>query len=226
MNHLDKRRAPVETRELAFQAGWEDLVRRYGPMLHGQVYRSLLRAGFAPDAEPVEDWVQETYCRLLDGGPPRLRQIRSLAGGQVVNYLTRVAHGVITDERRARAAFKRGGGYRLRPGGRLTEIADRAVDPRATPEEAALRGEMRRLLFARCETLVDARLPTEERRRSVKILRRVFLGGWTTAEIARAEGGRMARSSIHALVHRARRKLAVAPPSRQLRRRGGYHDRP
>jgi RNA polymerase sigma factor (sigma-70 family) len=214
MNLLDKRRVPVETRELAFQAGWEDLVRRYGPMLHGQVHRSLLHAGFAPEAEPVEDWVQETYCRLLDGGPPRLRQLRSLGEGQVINYLTRVAHGVITDERRSRAARKRGGGYRIRSVGRLAEIADRVVDPRATPEEEALRGELRRLLFIRCGSLVDSRLPEREHRRSVRILRRVFLAGWTTAEVVRAEEGRMARSSVHALVHRARRRL------------GRYHGRP
>jgi RNA polymerase sigma factor (sigma-70 family) len=223
MNSFDKRRAPVETRELAFQAGWEDLVRRYDPMLRGHVHRSLLRAGFAPEA--VEDWVQETYCRLLDGGPPRLRQLRSLAAGQVINYLTRVAHGVITDEQRARAAHKRGGGGRLRGVRQLSEIADRMVDPRANPEEEALRGELRRLLFTRCEALVDARLPAEERRRAVRILRRVFLAGWTTSEVVRAEGGRMARSSVHALVHRARRRLAAAPPSRVLRR-GRYHGRP
>lgn len=225
MSSFDKRRSPVETRERAFQAGWEDLVRRYDPMLRGHVHHSLVRAGFAPEAEPVEDWVQETYCRLLGDGPPRLRQLRSLAEGQVINYLSRVVRGVIWDERRARAARKRGGGYRLRCGGRLAEIADRAIDPRADPEEEALRGERRQLVFDRCESLVDPRLPSEQRRRAVRILRRIFLGGWTISEVVRAEGGRMARSSVHALVHRARQRLAAAPPSRGLRR-GRYHGRP
>ena len=225
MNPFEKRRAPVETRERAFQAGWEDLVRRYDPVLRGRVHRSLIRAGLAPEAAPIEDWVQETYRRLLDDGPPRLRQLRSLAAGQVVNYLTRVAHGVIADERRAQAAHKRGGGYQLRRGGRLTEIADLVLDPRANPEEEALRGELRRLLFARCEALVDPRLPSEERRRAVRILRRIFVAGWTVSEVLAAERGRMARSSVHALVHRARRRLVAAPPSRVLRR-GRYHGRP
>lgn len=225
MSSFDKRRSPVETRERAFQAAWEDLVHRYGPVLRGHVHRSLLRAGFAPEAEPVEDWVQETYCRLLGDGPPRLRQLRSLADGQVVNYLYRVARGVIWDERRSRAAQKRGGGYRLRCGGRLAEIADRAVDPRADPEEEAVRGEWRQLLFARCESLVDPRLPPEQRRRAVRVLRRVFLGGWTINEVVRAEGGRMARSSVHALIHRARRRLEAAPPSRGPRQ-GRYHGQP
>jgi len=99
------------------------------------------------------------------------------------------------------------------------------VDPRANPEEEALRGELRRLLFDRCEVLVDTRVPSEERRRAVRILRRVFVGGWTITEVLRAEGGRMARSSVHALIHRARRRLVAAPPSRVLRR-GRYHGRP
>jgi len=215
MNSFDKRYVPVEARELAFQAGWEELVRRYGPMLHGQVRRSLLRAGFPPESEPVEDWVQETYCRLLDGGPPRLRRLGTLAEEQVVSYLARVARGVVFDGRRSRSAAKRGGGLKICPGGRLIELTDDAVDPRASPEEEVLRGERRRLLHARCESLVDSRLPAEERRRSVTILRRVFLHGWTIAEILGAERGRMARSSVHALLHRARRRLV-----------GRYHAEP
>jgi len=205
----DERRAVFHA---GHQADWEGLVRRYDPLLRKQVLRSLRRAGLRPDAEPVEDWVQEAYSRLLAGGAPRLRRLWSWSEAQVVTYLGRVAHGVMLDEKRALAAGKRGRG-RVLPGGRLAELADRAVDPRATPEEEALRRERRRLLFDRCASLADAKLAPEEHRRSVRILRRVFLEGWSGEEIVRAEGGRLAPSTVHAMVHRARRRLARYHPS-------------
>jgi RNA polymerase sigma factor (sigma-70 family) len=204
-----ERRAVVPT---SYPADWEGLVRRYDPLLRMQVLRCLRRAGLRPEAEPVEDWVQEAYSRLLAGGAPRLRRLWNWSEAQVATYLGRVAHGVVLDEKRALAAVKRGGGFHIRQGGRLAELADRAVDPRATPEEEALRRERQRLLFHRCDALVDAKLCPEERRRSVRILRRVFLAGWSGEEIVRAEEGRLAPSTVHALVHRARRRLARYHP--------------
>jgi RNA polymerase sigma factor (sigma-70 family) len=205
----DERRPVFHRRH---QADWEDLVRRYDPLLRMQLLRCLRRAGLRPEAEPVDDWVQEAYSRLLAGGAPRLRRLWGWSEAQVATYLARVAHGVVLDEKRALAAVKRGGGFHIRQGGRLAELADRAVDPRATPEEETLRRERQRLLFHRCDALVDAKLCPEERRRSVRILRRVFLEGWSGEEIVRAEGGRLAPSTVHALVHRARRRLARYHP--------------
>lgn len=229
MNLFEKRRvAPKTRREAACPAGWEDLVRRYDPLLRQHVHRSLRRASLRPEPEQVEDWTQEAYYRLLAGGAPRLRRLQSWSEAQVVTYLARVAYGVVLDEKRSQAALKRGRGFRICLGGRLTELADRAVDPRANPEEEALRRERRRLLFARCDSLVDAKLGPEERRRSVRILRRVFLEGWSGEEIARAEGGRLAPSSVHAMVHRARRRLVASPPAGAGKggTRGRYHPSP
>ncbi|HEY0514436.1 MAG TPA: hypothetical protein VGH73_21215 [Thermoanaerobaculia bacterium] len=214
MNRVDARRVPpVAGREVDVQRSWEELVRRYEPMLRIQVYRSVRRASLRPDSEQVEDWIQDSYCRLLMGGAPRLRRLRSWTEGQVVNYLARVAHGVVLDEKRAMAAIKRGRGFRICCGGRLNDLADRAVDPRCSPEENALRRERRRLLLARCDALVDSRLGPEEHRRSARILRRVFLAGWSSQEAIRAEGGRLAPSTVHAMVHRARRRLSAAAPA-------------
>ena len=184
------------------------------------VYRASLRAGFQAGSEPLEDWVQEAFYRLLAGGAPRLRQMRGWRFPQIATYLARVANGVVFDEWRSRAAVKRGKGFRITLEGRLSEIAERAIDPRASPEENALRSQRRRLFFEYCHALADARLEATDHRRAVRILQRTFLGGWSTAEIIKAEGGRLAPSTVHSVVHRShRRRIAAAPLAARERRR-------
>lgn len=204
------------------ETDWEELIRCYGPLVRGQVHRSLRGAGFRPEPEQVDERVQEVYCRLLTGGARRLRLLRRWSEGQVVSYLSKVAQGVVLDELRSRAAVKRGGGFPVALVGRLREIANRAVDPRGTPEDQALLREGRRVVLARCHSLLDPKLCQEDRERSLRILRRALLDGWTGEEIVRAEGGRLAASTIHALVHRVRRRL-VAPSWETPRR---YHPNP
>jgi DNA-directed RNA polymerase specialized sigma24 family protein len=189
-------------------SAWEELIRRYDPLVRGRVHRLLREIGVRPEPEAVDERAQEVYYRLLAGGPRRLRLLRRWSEGQVVTYLTRVVQGVVADEIRSRAAVKRGGGGR--PAGQLCEIAQWAVDPRGTPEDDALLREGRRVVLARCRKLLDPNLGQEDRRRSLRILRRALLDGWTGEEIRRAEGGRLAASTIHSLVHRVRRRL-VAP---------------
>ena len=208
--HSVEKKSPAAPRPHK-EADWEDLVRCYGPLVRGQVHRSLRGAGFVrPEPEQVDERVQEVYCRLLSGGARRLRLLRRWSEGQVVSYLSRVAQGVVLDELRSQAAVKRGGGFPVELFGRLREIADRAVDPRGTPEDQALLREGRRVVLARCHSLLDPNLRQEDRERSLRILRRALLDGWTGEEIVRAEGGRLAASTIHALVHRVRRRL-VSP---------------
>ncbi|PYQ57493.1 MAG: hypothetical protein DMF53_22515 [Acidobacteria bacterium] len=126
-----------------------------------------------------------------------------------VSRPSRVAQGVVADEMRARAAVKRGHGYRFTLVGRLCEIADRVVDER-TPEREMLLREGRLAVLSRCRSLLDPRLRPEDRDRFLRILRRALLDGWSYEEIMRAEGGRLAAITIHSLVHRVRRRL-VAP---------------
>lgn len=200
---------------------WDDLIHRYGWLLRVHVYRASSRAGFEAGREPFEDWVQEAFCRLLAGGAPRLRQMRGWSFPRIATYLARVANGVVCDEWRSRAAVKRGKGFRITPGGRLNEIADRAIDPRATPEQNALRRQRQRMFFDYCHKLVDSGLEEHDRQRAVRILQRTFLAGWSTAEIIKAEGGRLAPSTVHSVVHRARRRISAAPLAARERRAAG-----
>jgi DNA-directed RNA polymerase specialized sigma24 family protein len=197
--------AEPPARRQAKLRSWEELIHLYDPLVRGQLNRLLRSQGIPPEPEQIDERAQEVYCRLLTGGPRRLRQLRHWNEGQVVTYLSRVIQGVLADEIRARAAVKRGGGCRIVS--RLCEIAERAVDPRGTPEDDALLREGRRVVLARCRSLLDPNLGQEDRRRSLRILRRALLDGWTGEEIRQAEGGRLAASTIHSLVHRVRRRL-------------------
>jgi DNA-directed RNA polymerase specialized sigma24 family protein len=197
-------------REEAFQSNWDELVQRYGDRVKVQVRRFLLREGLCPEPEEVEDRVQEVYCRLLHGGAPLLRRLRSWSEAQVVSYLWRTAQRVIFDGRRAARAAKRGGRARVVLGGLLPDLADRSaghVDPR-TPEDLAMLAQARRIVLDRCRTFSAGALSPEDRERNLRILSLALLDGWSSREIALAEGGRLAASTVDTLVHRARRRLA------------------
>jgi hypothetical protein len=199
-----------EKNPAVLESAWEALIHGYGPFVRRQVTRSLRLAGvLRPRREQIDEREQEVYFRLLTGGPRRLRLLQRWSEGQRVSYLSRVAQGVVADEMRARTAVKRGHGYRFTLVGRLCEIADRVVDPR-TPEHDMLLREGRLAVLSRCRALLDPKLRPEDRERSLRILRRALLDGWTYEEIVQAEGGRLAASTIHALVHRVRRRL-VSP---------------
>jgi DNA-directed RNA polymerase specialized sigma24 family protein len=212
-----RRVSPKAWREEAFQAAWEELVRRYGATLKRQVYRSLRAAGFPSAPDHVEERVQEVYCRLLMGGPGRLRLLRRWSEGQVVTYLSRVAQRVVVDELRAMAATKRGG-LRVSFGVCLGEAAEWAVDPRGTPERELMLAESRRLLLERCRWIAESMTRNRDRRLCLHILRLALLEGWTSAEISLAAGGRLAASSVDSLIHRVRQRLVrggVAVPDRR-----------
>lgn len=210
MQAIEKRRvSPRERHELAFQAAWEELVGRFDRSLRIQVCRWLKSAGLPVEPELIEERVQEVYCRLLQGGAGRLRRLLQWSERQVVTYISRVAQRVVVDELRANAAAKRGGGGAwviISTCGK--EIADKAVDPRGTPEDQILLAEHRRLLLERCRPIVESMLGCADRRRSLRVLRLVLLEGWSSQEVCRAEGGRLAPSTVDTLVHRVRRRLA------------------
>jgi DNA-directed RNA polymerase specialized sigma24 family protein len=202
-----KKRPRDRRREDLFQASWEELVGRYGHHLHGQVRWWLYRAGLQLEPDQVEDRVQEVYCRLLLGGTVLLRQFRRWSELQVVRYLRRTAQRVVCDERRAAQAVKRGAGFQIALAGRLAELANQVVDCRGTPEELAILAEARRVLLARCRLLASAAMYPEDRQRNLRVLRWALVEGWSSQEIVRAEGGRLAVSTVDTLVHRARRRL-------------------
>lgn len=222
MDPLEERSfCPQTRRERAFQAAWEDLVARYGGLLRAQVRRTLLSMKLKPYDDLVEEQVQEVYYRLLLGGPQRLRLLRRWSDRRVVAYLCRMAESVVVDEVRAKAAVKRGEGWGLWWDGGLPGIPWNAVDPRGTPEDQALLSERRHLLLRGCRRMARSMMNEEDRGRCLRVLRLAILEGWSSREIARAEGWALAASTVDTLVHRARRRLARGGVELPDRRRTG-----
>lgn len=219
MNPYQNRPEGRGARERAFQATLDTLYRRHREDLRSQL-RTLSRSFGLPAApDYVEERVQEVFCRLLTGGSRKLYQLGRWHEVRISSYLGRVAQRIVLDEVRRREAAKRGGGGSVTLAGRLLSLANHAVDPRGTPEKQAMLKQARRLLLERCRSFVRSQSLTqgEERRRNFRVLRRSLLEGWSSEEIVRAEGGRIAASSVDTLVYRLRRRLersGVELPSR------------
>jgi RNA polymerase sigma factor (sigma-70 family) len=177
------------------------LVDRHAAGLRRRVRRTLAGAGARVRAEQVEEVVQEVYCRLLAGEGRRLRGCRAGSERALAAYLGRMAERVALDHLRTAAAAKRGGGRLVEVG--PEEVAERAADPAASPEERLLAAERRREFLRRCQVLARPGLA----RRDARIAVLALLDGWTCGEIAAAAGGRMTTGSVASVVHRMRQRL-------------------
>jgi len=184
------------------ETAWEDLVGRYGAGLKARVGNVLRRSGVPPRSEHVEEIVQEVYCRLLAGGCRRLRRCHATSEGQIGAFLGRVAERVALDQLRAARAQKRGGALASQEA--ASQRQERAVDPRANPEEQVLTRERFRLFLERCGALAGRR----DYRRNARILA-LAVAGLSSVEIATAFGGALSPRSIDGLLLRVRRYVAA-----------------
>jgi len=197
---------------------WEDFVQRYQRPLRARVVRALWAAGRRPADEQVDDLLQDVYCRLLDAGGRRIALCRGEEA--MAAYLGRIAERVVADQLRRTRALKRGRSRLLAADlGGGEEALARAIDPRGTPEDALLAAERRQSFRDVCRRL----LPGPTAVRDTRILELALLGGWSSQEIARVLGGRLAASSVDSLVCRLRRRLAengIPVPKRDCRPHG------
>jgi RNA polymerase sigma factor (sigma-70 family) len=188
---------------------WETVVGTHDLWLRKRVRDVMMRVGLRPRRDQVAESVQEVYCRLLEGGPPRLEQLRGFPHSRLLSYLGRVAERVILDQIRAARAAKRGGGRRANPS-RMCAL--RLVDPGADPERVLLRSERRRLLARHLLALADHDgVP----RRDVRILWLAVVEGWQSREIARLF--ELKPRTVDTRLHQIRRRLAHG--GLELRRR-------
>ena len=181
---------------------WGLLVQCFGERVEQGVRRVLRQAGHARTAEDLQDFVQEVYCRLLQGRGKALRGFRGRTQAEASSYLGRLAENVTRDAlRRSRAEKRKFDDPALGLGGQAHRVADRS----AGPEELLLQAERRRSVRSCCRAV----LPPRTVRRDSWILVRVFLDGWSSTEIAAACGGRLAAASVNSLVSRTRQRLAA-----------------
>jgi RNA polymerase sigma factor (sigma-70 family) len=185
---------------------WQEFQERFSRPLAMGVRRTLLRFDARIGDDEHQDLLQETYCRLLEGQGRRLRSCRGEVEGAISAYLGRVAESVVVDFLRGRNAAKRGGGVVVDlHRGTGTELADRMIDPRRTPEEKLLLRERRARFLARCGKLVGKRSPE----RDLQVFYLALFEGWTSREICQRMGQGLKPSTVDSLIHRLRKRFTA-----------------
>lgn len=191
------------------EPGWEVVIGPYERWLRRRVRQTMRRKGLRPWSEEVRDFVQEIYCRLLEGGPQRLDDLRRLHQAQLFVYLGRMADHVVMDKIRASSAIKRRGDDRHAAHmctGRKVDLED--------PERLFLRSERHRSLMRHLLSLAAAgRIP----RRNVHLLWLAVVEEWKSRDLARAL--RIQPRSVDTLLCRLRRRYAQEGLGTRLRSR-------
>lgn len=183
--------------------GWQAMLGRYEAWLHRRVAKAMREVGLRPVPEEVVETVQEVYCRLLQGGTPRLRRLRRLQLKAVLTYLGRVVESAVYDQVRVAGAAKRGGWRLLRMGGRRTKFrVERVPDPSDNPERALLLSEGRELFLRRVQAWHDLG-PAD---RNARVVWMAVVEGWPSRDIGRAMS--LAPRTVDTLLHRIRRRFA------------------
>lgn len=192
------------------ETGWEPYVVPFEEFLRKRVSRTMKRAGLRPEPEQVRDTIQDIYCRLLEGGPPRLEQLRKLPLRGTLSYLTRVAQSTVFDQVRAARSARRSDPRRLRTGRVRLE---RIVDPAPTPDQIFLLAEGRRLLLRRLRSLGGPGCGV----RNARLLWLALVEGWGSRELGRVFA--LAPRTVDTLVCSLRRRFE-AQGLELARRRG------
>jgi RNA polymerase sigma factor (sigma-70 family) len=190
---------------------WREFDRRFRNRIASAVRQALRELGHRGGQEQVEDFVQDVYCRLLEGNRRRLAACRGQSDGEVEYYLARVAERVVRDEVRRGRAAKRGGGA-----GAASAWVDDLPDGADGPEDRLLLAEARRRFLGLCRELLGERAQA----RHLAILRLALLEGWSSREIAGRLRG-IEASSVDSVVHRFKVRLAgrgVSLPRRAAER--------
>jgi DNA-directed RNA polymerase specialized sigma24 family protein len=190
------------------EAGWESCVVPVEEWLRRRVSHIMKKAGLRPEPEHVREMIQDVYCRLLEGGPPRLEKLREMPLRGRLGYLTRVARSTVFDQVRSARSARRGNLRKLRMG---RVHLERIADPSPTPDHAFLLSEGRRLALRRIRDLGGPGSGA----RNARLLWLALVEGWGSRELGRAFS--LAPRTVDTLVHRLRRQFAVQ--GLELRRR-------
>ena len=185
---------------------WDAFARAHGRVIRRCVVRAMVRSGWPPRVDELEELVQEVYCRLLERGDTRA--VEGRPAPQLWCYLRRVAYSVVVDELRVRHARKRGG--RPAPTARPARREDErpglddgpAVESRL--EDRILARERVRAVRRRVREAFPGRLGE----RNLRVLELSAVAGMTANEIAAHLRGELSPSSVHTVLHRVRRLLA------------------
>ena len=200
---VESQRAVVRGAPTGAANVWEAFVRTHHRVVSRCVARAMVRVGWTPRADEVEELVQEVYCRLLERSDSR---VSGRPEGQLWSYLQRIAYSVVVDHLRARHARKRGGWPPMVDGGAQRPGLADGPAPGPSAEERLLTRERARDVRRRVRQAFPGRIGE----RNLSVLEMAAVEGLTAVEIAERLRGELTASSVHTLLHRLRRLLAPA----------------
>jgi len=166
---------------------WDELIRRYHPVLEGAVRFTFLRSVYAVPEHDVANVVQDLYARLYEDDFRRLRSFRGRCplGAWLKSLAIRHALNTIRDEK-LRGRFG---------GGSLDELPLQIQDPRGSPISPEDREEIGRLGI-----LLDQIGPLQR-----TAIRMFYFDGLAYREIAAALG--ITTQTVGSLISRGRDRL-------------------
>jgi RNA polymerase sigma factor (sigma-70 family) len=134
-------------------AAWEELVRRYGRLVYGTIYRVLRTRGGALPADEVEDVHNEVFLGLLE------RKLACYQGRQGCSLRSWIRLVTVTTtinyvaSRRGRSADRGGAPAASAPSVPAEELLGSVPDPSPGPDAAAIGEEERRIFLELVEEL-------------------------------------------------------------------------
>jgi RNA polymerase sigma factor (sigma-70 family) len=194
---------------------WDEFVSRFNRRISLYVMREKRANGGYVGSEQIElvrDLTQEVYVRLLANDRRALRAFRGNTDCAVLAYLTRIVHGVVTDQVRRERSQKRsvslvpldagGGEEPSSPAlGELLSAGDETLPDRMLAE---------RSIDERLNKLAESALSGTNVARDTMIFRLYALEGLSAREIAKLPALNMTLPSVEAVIHRTRDRLRSA----------------
>lgn len=186
-------RACVKTGD---EAGWEEFVRRFRPVIAGTVMRTARR--FRESApQLIDDLVQDTYLKICANRCRILREFQPEADDAIFGLLKTVAFSVAQDYFRGGLTVKRGAGRHETP---LDSFAESAVAGREGLPEMEREILIREIDELLDEFLAAAEPPARERHRQIFWL--YYRQGLTAREIALIPGIGLTQKGVESVIQR------------------------
>ena len=177
---------------------WQELVRRFHPVIAAAVLRTARRWCDAPPRHILDDMIQETYFKLCNDHCRLLRSFQPQHSNSIYGFVQVMAANVVHDHFKADRAEKRGAG-------RQTESISEHVhsDPGARATAAGSSAAMERQIQLRQidETLVRVVVGRDEKRNRM-IFFLYYRQGLTASEIAALPSLHLTTKGVESIIAR------------------------
>lgn len=175
---------------------WQEFVARTQPVVARACLRAARQWGRA-DAHSVEDFVQETYAKLVKG--QLLASLVVGEAGAVFGYLKVLATRLVHDHCKAQAAAKRGG--------RAPVLGMETADADASPEACGEAECEAAVLLSQIEDCVAGVASAREVNRTLLMFQLYYRAGLSAAAIASIPCLNATEAGVEDLVQRLQQKI-------------------